>query len=120
MTLLVGFGAIGKGASVVRGELDRFVEILDGAVVVALFQESYAAVVERLREARVVFDRCVIVAYGVLEITLCGIGVAAIGMRDRQDQGRFFSGFNERRATLDLRVRRSAVDAIAQLNVFQL
>src|ERR1700740_2465164 len=100
MTLLVGFGAIGKRASVVRGEFDRFVEILDCPVVVTFFQESYAAVVKRLRAGRVVCDRRVIVAYGVVEVALCGICVAAIGVRNRQNQGCFFSGFNECRATL--------------------
>src|SRR5215468_10424480 len=98
MTLLVSFGAIGKGPSVIRAKLDRFIEVLDRVVIVALLQESHAAVIKWLREARVVFDRRVIIPYGVVEITLGGIGIAAICMRNRQNQGRFFSGFDERRA----------------------
>src|SRR5215467_4527460 len=117
MALLVGFGTICKGPSVIRAELDRFVEILDRPVVVPFFQESYAAVVEWLGEVRVVFDRRVIVSYGVVEITLCGIGVAAIGVRNRQNKSGFFPGFDDRRATLDLRLCRAAIDPVAQFNV---
>ena len=64
-------------------QLDRLVEVIDGAIVVVLLVVCGAAVVERERIAGLELDRLVEVRDGTNQIALAAIGVTAVVEGDR-------------------------------------
>ena len=67
-----------KARGVLRVELDRLIEVGDGAVGVALHAVGHAAVVEGHRHAGIELDRLVEVGDGAVEIALVAVGETAV------------------------------------------
>src|ERR1700720_1425902 len=100
--VIVGVAAPVEGNGVVWIELDRLIQVLDGAVVLPLAAIGIAAVAECQGKVWIKLDRLIEILDGAVVFGFAEIGVAAIAESRRQILTLAFGGLDDGRAGGDL------------------